>query len=44
MLIWLAVIVGVIGVVLAWRESVKDKKLDGEMDQIRREIADRDKQ
>ncbi len=43
MIVWIAIIVGVITLLLAWRESVKDKKLDKEMEQIRREIADRDK-
>jgi hypothetical protein len=41
-LILLAIIVGAISIYLGWRADQKDKKLDEEMAQIRREIAARD--
>ncbi len=43
MLILLAIVVGVISIILAWRDARKDKKLDEEMAQIRRDIAARDR-
>lgn len=43
MLVWLAILVGVLTLIVAWRERVKDKKLDREMEEIRREIASRER-
>lgn len=41
--ILLAVVVGAIGIYLGWREDQKNKRLDEEMAQIRRDIAARDR-